>query len=126
MLLFSIGSSAMASIALPDLPRFELATHVDSGPEGAGATGDPAESSDRSPSEQTPAVSEFALLLGGPASSTTGTSTGTSAGMPLGMLLHPASSVGLNDPAVSGWVSGENCLFLPTPPGNDLLRPPQV
>jgi hypothetical protein len=54
-------------------------------------------------------------------SSSSGTSGGT-AGYPLGTSTVPV----ISDEDMVSWIAGERRTLVPMPPGNDLLRPPQV
>ena len=117
------SSDAMASIALPDLPKFDLQAGCQS---GAGACESKSDvPGDKAPQEDPPAIGERALPVGNSSTTTTTTSAGVVGPSPIASLSGTAASVPSVDPAVSRWACGEGRLVLPMPPGNDLLRPPQ-
>lgn len=116
------GSNSEASIARPAMPQFSLES---SGAECSRGTASP---SDRQISPDSAAHLKSALLLNQhhPSSTSQSSTSGTSS-------LARASVTALMfaprckfcDPVVAGWLSGERRAPLPTPPGNDLIRPPQ-
>lgn len=104
---------------MPEMPNFQLEER------GVPSMGETPVPSREIPNEDPEGQSEHLLPLGNISTSTSTTSAVGAAPTSNATLLGDTSSVVPNDPAVIGWVSGESRLVLPTPPGNDLLRPPQ-
>lgn len=111
--------TALASIQMPEMPNFQLEGRGD---HSMGETPVPCR---EIPNEDPEGQSEHLLPLGNTSTSTS-TTSGGGAVPSNATLLDETSNVVSCDPAVIAWVSGESRLVLPAPPGNDLLRPPQV
>ena len=120
------GAKAEASIEGPAVPQFSL----ESSTIGAGAT----HSHEKRPpvyhqSNQEPKANlELTLLLSNHGPSSTSSTSGSSslAGAGATVALSYVSTSVHCDPTVAGWVSGERQVALPSPPANELLRPPQA
>jgi hypothetical protein len=122
-----LGSTAQASIVCPELATIELEDLLPAADVGtsSGSRSAPAEEPSEDGNEQ-----ELARLLSPSAIPSSGSTSGTSssgsgAGGSNATALGSVAAIVLCDADVVRWVAGEQRLTLPTPPGNDLLRPPQ-
>lgn len=116
-------TAAQASIMLPAVPEFDVASQSISDPVESESV--PCDSSADLAKDPCPELVQDAgaLPAGGASTSTSSSGTGPG-GSPLAIGNSIAS---LSDDAdVGGWISGEAHLNLPAPPGNELLRPPQA
>lgn len=111
------NSTAEASIVAPAAPQFSL--------ESSGALCSHQAASQVH--EDSASHQESTLFLCHQDASSTSPTSGSSslAGASATALMHVPSNL-LCDPVVAGWVSGERQSLLPSPPNNDLLRPPQL
>jgi len=120
---------AEASIECPAMPAFELEDlehSMDAGSSAGSASG-----SHSAPAQERSDEGQRLVHLGCPTaipssgSTTSSPSSGSGASSASATTLGSATAAMLNDADVVRWVAGEQRLSLPTPPGNDLLRPPQ-
>ena len=124
------ASLAHASIVVPIAPSFSLnQEHGDSSSMSGASDATDAESPhDEKDAEDIISRLKDAIVQGG--SSPNGTSTNSSGGPSGGnsnlSAIDGVATVHFSNSNLAGWVSGEQLLELPTPPGNDLLRPPQL
>jgi len=123
---FAGNSTVEASIVGPGVPQFSLEPScAGAAPVQTQETGKP---SDRPSDDSSATDRQLTLLMGQPGpsgtTSTSGSSTLTGSSVTAALAFVPANI--LCDPAVAGWVSGKRQVALPTPPGNELLRPPQA
>lgn len=128
-MVIAIGASAFGSILVPAAPEFTL----DEPRQIAGASDSPGsnsapsdqandESSERESLQQ---LAKDALSPGGTSSSGTSNSSSGGNGGVFASALDSVAAIHVAHSAITGWVSGEQRLLLPTSPGNLLLRPPQ-
>ncbi len=147
-MLWAIPSTSQASILLPEQVPFDLeqlAADADSDSAFSDSTGTSAGAASSSTSEDSSghqaATPDIRLLLEptepdqagllqtstSPGGSSTGTSSSSSGSS--GSSVSPLASsaaANLSDAELVAWISSEQRFSLPTPPGNELLRPPQV
>jgi hypothetical protein len=120
------SSTAEASIVAPAPPEFSL--EPSSGGTGTTHSCYTGTSSGPQGSEAPAKERALSMLMAQPGPSSTTSTSGSSslagASVTAALAYFPASI--LCDPAVAGWVSGEGQVALPSPPGNELLRPPQM
>ncbi|QEG36014.1 hypothetical protein [Bythopirellula goksoeyrii] len=122
LLLFS-AEAAEASIMRPEMPEFkfeEIASDL--------GTSAPADPSPESPAE--PSLAEFvihhALGSSGGSSSSSSSSPSPTSSSNSTLAINSLTVSSLADLSLTGWVCGEQRFSLPIPPGNDLLKPPQM
>lgn len=117
------GSNSEASIARPAMPQFSLESS------GAGCSHEITSPSDRQSSSDSAAHLKSALLLNQhqPSSTSQSSTSGSSslARASVTAMMHTTLNAS-RDAVIAGWLSGERQASLPTPPRNDLLRPPQA
>ncbi|QEG36012.1 hypothetical protein Pr1d_33210 [Bythopirellula goksoeyrii] len=113
------GGMAQASIVRPELPEFKFEETA-----GDCSSSAPSDSSPEAPAEDILEALVIQHALGGFGNSSSSSSTTSSSTS--NVALNSLTGSSLADLAVTGWVSSELRFFLPTPPGNDLLRPPQA
>ena len=120
-IVFSAGV-ADASIMRPEMPEFKFEESSTS----QSSSSAPADPAPEAPAEK-PIVDLVALqaLSGGSGSSSSSSSGSSPTSSNSTVALGSLTVSSLADLALSGWVSSELRFSLPTPPGNDLLRPPQ-
>jgi len=120
------ASSVEASIVGPAAPEFSLE------PSGAGVgtthSRDTGTSSGHQGSKAPATERALTMLMAQPGPSSTSSTSGSSslAGSSITAALAYVPASILCDPAVAGWVSGERQVALPSPPDNELVRPPQA
>ncbi len=128
-LVFIGGTPASASIMLPPPPGFsfeDLNECETAGSSlGSNQSSNDKSSEDSSPQQSKPLIARDAFSPGGTSSGTSSTSPSNGSGGVSASELGSVAAVYFSKPAIFGWVFGEQRLALPTPPGNDLLRPPQ-
>jgi hypothetical protein len=121
------SNSADASILVPESPSFSLS--IDDNATMAGGT---ANSSDAGRSDEQEVDAQnclqrpAGLINGSTSSGTSTTATGNGGGGLSPSFIDGGTTFHFSDTNLSGWLSGEQHFELPTPPGNDLLRPPQL
>ena len=120
------ASTVEASIVGPAAPEFSL----EPSSAGAGTTHsrETGTSSGQQGSEAPATERALTMLMAQPGPSSTSSTSGSSnlAGSSVTAALVYVPANMHCDPAVAGWVSGERQVTLPSPPGNEVLRPPQV
>ncbi len=119
-------SAVDASIVGPAAPEFSL--EPDKAGTGTTHSCEAGTSSSHQSSEAPAKVRALTMLMApsGPSSTSSTSGSSTLAGSSVIAALNYVPANILCDPAVAGWVSGERQVALPTPPDNELLRPPQV
>jgi len=126
------AAQADASILLPEAPAVDVAALLAPVDDSAGA-GAGTRNTDRSPSEKdapndAERLAQHLLPTEGPSSSSSTSSSSPSSGghnSAGAASLHSVAATS-TDLGLHGWLHGEQRFTLPTPPGTDLLRPPQV
>jgi hypothetical protein len=125
--LMCYGSTASASIAVPNFLTF-AADDLDHNAADSGCgTADDSQKGRQNDQDRPDLPTRFALpsapaSMGGASSSsalTGGFAAAVAVNGQVSAVVQPAANV-------LGWLSGEQRLALPEPPGNDLLRPPQA
>lgn len=123
----SVSDRAEASIVGPEAPEFCLEPPSNGLGSGSAIESEiPAESTT---SDAVARLIELGILsaqLGHSSNSqsTSGSHSVTGSGGAVALAYLPLAFI--SDPATAGWVSGERQVALPTPPINELLKPPQV
>ena len=121
----SCQSVAEASIVCPDLPEFTFEEgQVGAGPADKSAPAEPTERpTDRYHNQF---LIQQAFAGANSSSGTSSSSAGSSLGTGSTFALRAMATFSLSDLSMTGWAAGELRFELPSPPGNDLLRPPQI
>jgi len=127
--LLSIGTSASASILLLEDSFVDVELMLADSGSGASSSA-PAPNTDREPSDDDSDPNAPSELLSAfqmpPEGSTSGASSPTTgSGGTSSSAFDSAAVVSLSTPELVAWLGSEKRLTLPTPPGNDMLRPPQ-
>ena len=125
------SSAAQASLVCPEPAAIELndllpaagAVASTAGSCGSSSAPATAPSENGSEREQARQFSPAAIPSSGSTSGTSSSGSGTSGST--GTALDSVAAVVLCDADLVRWIAGERRFTLPTPPGNDLLRPPQ-
>ena len=128
----AMSSSCQASILQPDFPDGEaVLAAIDRGQDTGNTSSDNRGRHQESPpggpeapAENVPYAFDFAAPTPGGSSSSSSPSSGASSGGP--MSLAASSAIILNDDQPSTRLAICQSLSLPTPPGVELLRPPQA
>lgn len=112
-----MAESSQASLICPGLPEFSA--------EASSSSTAPAKSAP-APAENSPHEHVAVHALGTSGGSTGGTSSSSSTGASGSstVAIDCVTANSLADLVLSGWVASELRFSPPTPPGNDLLRPP--
>jgi hypothetical protein len=128
LILVSGGATARASIVIPDCPSFNLEPQSEAAGASAGSPNAPEEYPSDIPSksrdENAKVLNAFMLTHHGSSTGTSANSAGNG-GVFDTCAVRSISVVVLLDSSLACWMSGEQCLALPMPPANSLLRPPR-
>ena len=129
LFVIAMSSTVQASIESPQPAAIEF-KQLQAQPSSGMTTGSsslnalPSGPSDDDSQANTDRTFETSVIPSGSSSGTTSPSGG--AGTSTVLAFGAISAATFSDTGLICWFSGEQCLALPMPPGNDLLRPPRT